>query len=214
MIRFRFEPLDDLGDKLDRVAARARLATAAAEAVNAVTGRADTSLQRGEIRDINLSPAYVKSKTDVQLAEPGGKPRATITTKGDLTVMGNFSPLGMIAGRGAMRRAGPRAGLRNAGTNVTVKKSRPTFEPQWFVLPLRRGTQAGLNGFGVFVRDDRLKPSPTALREGKAGKRHIYGPSPYMLFKEQIRVQQSDIEDDLARTALQRMGDAIEKELA
>ena len=81
MIRFRFEPLDDLGDKLDRAVARARLATAAAEAVNAVTGRADASLQRGEIRDVNLSPAYVKSKTDVQLAEPGGKPRATITTK-------------------------------------------------------------------------------------------------------------------------------------
>ena len=58
-------------------------------------------------------------------------------------------------------------------------KSSPGSESQWFVLPLRGGLAGGANGFGVFVRDDRLAPSKTALREGKAGKRHIYGPAPY-----------------------------------
>ncbi len=213
-VKFKFDPLEGLADKLDRAAARGRYAAAAADAVNRVTERADVSLRRGEIRDINLSPAYVKSKTDVQLASAGARPRATITTAGDLTVLGNFSPLYMTPGRGVMRRAGPRAGMRNAGTGVAIRKTSPTFEEQWFVLPLRRGGVAGGNGFGVFVRDDRLKPSPTALREGKAGKRHIYGPSPYQLFKEQVRVQADDIQDDLEATARGILGQAIEDSLA
>lgn len=212
-VRFKFDPLEGLADRLDKAAARGRFASAAADAVNSVTQRADASLQRGEIRDINLSPAYVKSKTDVQLARPGSKPRATITTAGDLTVMGNFSPLQMLPGLGALRRAGPRYGMRNAGTAVAIKRSQVLFERQWFVLPLRRGLTSGGNGFGVFVRDDRLAPSPRALREGQAGKRHIYGPSPYQLFKEQVRLQADDIEDDLRQTTLTTLGAAIEKDL-
>jgi hypothetical protein len=216
MIKFRFDPLDGLGTRLERAAERGRIALAAVDAVNAVTKRADESLRRGEIKDINLSPAYVKSKTDVALATLGsGKARAEIVTSGDLTTLGNFGVgfSSMPPGFGAKRRAGPRVGLRNAGTNVIIKKSSPVFEPQWFVLPLRRGSASGGNGFGVFVRDDRLAPSKKALREGKAGKRHIYGPSPYQLFKQQILLQQDDIQADLARTALARLGDALEEAL-
>lgn len=213
-IKFKFDPLDGLATRLERAAARGRFQVSAVEAVNAVVQRANTSLQRGEIRDINLTPAYVKSKTDLKLATGGGPARAEITTRGDLTVLGRFGTLAMVAGHGAMRRAGPRKGLRNAGTSVSIRKSSAVFEPQWFVLPLRKGTQAGLNGFGVFVRDSRLLPSPLAKREGRAGKRQIYGPSPYQLFKEQIRVQGAEIEDDLQRTALAEMGDALEDALS
>ena len=46
------------------------VALAAADAVNTVTKRATEALMRGEMRDINLSPAYIKSKTDMALAQP------------------------------------------------------------------------------------------------------------------------------------------------
>ena len=214
-VRFKFDPLDGLADRLERAAGRARYALAAVEAVNQVTTRASGTLQRGEIADINLTAAYVKSKTDLQLALPGAAPRATITTKGDPTVMGNFGVTmqSMVAGYGAIRRAGPRWGVRNAGTHVAIKRSAPVFEPQWFVLPLRgAGSTAGANGFGVFVRDSRL--APKNKRDGKAGKRHVYGPAPYQLFKHQVGVQSGAITDDLAKTALRLVGDELEDSLA
>jgi hypothetical protein len=217
LIRFKFAPLDGVADKLERVAARGRFALAAADAVNTVTKRATEALMRGEMRDINLSPAYIKSKTDMALAQPGGKPRAEIITKGDTTTMGRFGVdmTSMRRGGNPVLRAGVRHGRRNSGTYFQIKKSAAAFEPQWFVLPLKgAGGGGGLNGFGVFVRDDRLKPGANAVRPGKAGKRHIYGPSPYQLFKEQIRLQSDDIRADLQRTALAIMGDEIEDALA
>lgn len=213
MIRFRFDPAEGLADRLQRVAVQARFVSAATQATNDVATRADLSLRRGEIRDINLTPAYVKSKTDLRLAPVQGPARAEIVTAGDPTVMGRFAPLLTLPGRGALRRAGPRAGNRNAGVALAIRKSSPTFEPQWFVLPLKRGNVDGGNGLGVFVRDDRLRPSPKATREGKAGKRHIYGPSPYVLFKAQIRAQSGEILDDLERTARARVADLIESAL-
>lgn len=215
-IKFKFDALDGLATKLDKAAARGRFALAAVDAVNLVTKRADESLRRGETAGINLTPAYVKSKTDIALASTGTKARAVITTKGDLTVMSNFgvTMASMRRGGNPVLRAGPRAGRRNSGTNYTIKRGSPAFEAQWFVMPLRRGTSAGGNGFGVFVRDDRIKPGANELRPGKAGKRHIYGPSPYSLFKHQIGLQQDDIRADLERTALQQMGDILEDAFA
>lgn len=220
MIKFRFEPLDAPATKLERLADRARLAIAAVEAVNLVTKRADESLRRGEIRNINLTPAYVKSKTDVALAPPGGKPRAEIVTKGDLTILGRFAPLSRLVDSNRQDSIGRRLGRRSAGTALQIKKSKVENQKQWFIMRLRAGNGPGEN-FGVFVRDDRLpaKNGPNASlaggrhRDGRAGKRQIYGPSPYMLFKAQITQQSDDIQADLARTALERMGDAFEDAL-
>ena len=210
--KFKFDPLEGLADKIERAAARGRFALAAVDAVNIVTTRANTSLQAGEIANINLTPAYVKSKTDVQLASGASKARATITTKGDLTVLGRFGvTMASMQRTGGVTRDGPRPARLNSGTSYRIRKNAPAFEPQWFVLPLRKGSEAGGNSFGVFVRDSRIPKSKRALREGKAGKRHIYGPSPYQLFKEQIRLQGRDIQDDLARTALEQMGAELEK---
>lgn len=220
MIKFRFDPLEGLTDRLEKVAARARFAVAAVEAVNIVTKRADESLRRGEIRDINLTPAYVKSKTDVRLASGGGKARAEIITSGDPTILGRFAPLSRLVDSGRIDRIGRRLGRRSAGTALAIRKSSVENQPQWFIMRLKAGNAAGEN-FGVFVRDNRLpaKNGPNASvaggrhRDGKAGKRHIYGPSPYQLFKAQIGLQADDIQDDLARTALQRMGDVLEETL-
>lgn len=198
-------------DRLERATRSVALALAATRAVNSVT----TEFNEQQISDttarVTLTPAYVKSKTDLTLAQPTGRPRAEILTRGDLTIMGRFGALAMIAGRGALRRAGPRLGLRNAGTLFEIVRGRKQLERQWFVLPLRRGTQAGLNGFGVFVRDDRIAPSKRALREGRAGKRQIYGPSPYSLFRQQIQRNEGRIRERLADRALALMGTALEE---
>ena len=221
MIKFKFDGLDGLGTRLERAAARGRLALAAVDAVNIVTKRADESLRRGEIKDINLTPAYVKSKTDVQLATLGsGKARAEVVTAGDATILGRFAPLSRLVNGSRVDSIGRRLGARSAGTRLSIRKSSVEVQPQWFIMRLRAGNGPGEN-FGVFVRDDRLpaKNGPNASlaggrhRDGKAGKRHIYGPSPYQLFKQQILQQSDDIRADLARTALDRMGDTLEEAL-
>lgn len=221
MIKFKFDPLDKLGTRLERAAERGRLALAAVDAVNVVTKRADETLRRGEIKDINLTPAYVKSKTDMKLAVLGSGPaRAEIVTKGDPTTLGRFAPLSRLVNSTRKDRIGRTLGRRSAGTRVAILKSRVETQEQWFIMRLRAGNGPGEN-FGVFVRDPRLpaKNGPNASlaggrhRDGKAGKRHIYGPAPYQLFKRQIDVQSDDIRADLARTALARLGDALEEAL-
>lgn len=207
-IQVKSQGVEEAASRLERAARRGALILSAVDAVNKVTTRADVSLRAGENRDINLTAAYIKSKTDVQLAAPGSKPRATVTTKGDLTILSNFAPVSRLVAPGAPRRAGPIKGFRSAGVRVAIRKSDYRTEPQWFVMRLRAGASAGQK-FGVFVRDDAIPPSPGAKREGRAGKRHIYGPSPYALFREQIGQQFEDIEDDLAKTALRTMGDEL-----
>lgn len=212
-IRVKVENVNQAADRVERASRSAALALAASKAVNAVTVEFNEQQISDTTARVNLTPTYVKSKTDLTLAKPTGRPRAEILTRGDLTVMGNFGTLAMIAGRGALRRDGPRVGLRNAGTLFAILRGRRQLEKQWFVLPLRRGTQAGLNGFGVFVRDDRIAPSRRALREGRAGKRHIYGPSPYSLFARQIREKEPQVRQRLADRALTLMGDVLQGEL-
>jgi hypothetical protein len=168
------------------------------------------------VADINLTPAYVRSKTDLQLGTSLAAPRATITTRGDLTPLGNFDPLATIrAGKGnsVPRRAGPRVGRRNAGVIASIKRTVSVKEGQWFILPLRRGDIPGGNGLGVFVRSSKLAPSPTATREGKAGKQQIYGPSPYMLFRKQIAVQGPQLARDLSDEVVRNITAEIQKVL-
>jgi hypothetical protein len=212
-VRVSVREVKEFADRLRTIDGR-RLAASAIQAVNEVTVAFNESSIREQTRGINLSPAYVKSKTDVTLADSPTRPRAEIVTRGDLTVLGNFAPLSRIVAPGAPRKAGPVKGFRSAGVRVAIRRAEYLTERQWFILPLRRGTEAGRNGFGVFVRDPRLRPSSRAKREGKYGKRHIYGPSPYSLFRRQIDTRYPEIERGLAQRALQLMGDALEQELS
>jgi hypothetical protein len=208
-VRFKFDAAKGMADRLDQTVARGRLVGLATKIVNSVTTEFNDSSIKEQTRDINLTQAYVRSKTDVTLAQPVGRARAEILTRGDLTVLGNFAPLSRIVAPGAQRRAGPIAGFRSAGVRVAIKRSKYLSQGQWFIMPLRRGTADGGNGFGVFVRDDALPPSGRALREGRHGKRHIYGPSPYSLFRRQIDTRAPEIQERLATRALQSMGDDI-----
>lgn len=209
-IRVDVRQVEALADRLASVDARA-LGQASLSVVNEAAQRFEKQALDGGVANINLSRTYVKSKTDLALATNPVRPRAEIVTRGDLTVLGNFEPLAVVRAPGAQRRAGAIKGRRNAGTLVSLRRNETLKQDQWFILPLRRGEVPGGNGLGVFIRDDAIAPSPTAAREGKAGKRQIYGPSPYQLFRKQIDVQGPEWAEDLERSATARLVSEIER---
>lgn len=186
--------------------AGASLGRAAKDAVNEVTLRAHESTLRGMTADVGLTPAYVKSKTDVSLATDLLHPVGEIVTRGDLTILGRY-PLQQLTqsarpdAKGDPSR-GIAPGTKQAGIRASIRRSAPVARDKWFTMKLRAGKTAGDN-VGVFVR-----------ATGRDKPKHIYGPSPYSLFRHQLDVQSSDIADDLSKTALQKIADQVEKALA
>ena len=196
-VTIRTDQVQGLAERLGRVTGQ-QLGISARDAVNEVTTRFDEKVRSGENTDLNLSAAYIKSKTDVVLSTSIVNPRAEIVTSGDLTILGRYQPLVQL--RLASTRAGhtgPRRG-RAAGVSVAIRKSRTENQPRWFTMRLRVGAQPGAET-GVFVR-----------RAGDNKPVHIYGPSPYSLFRHQIGVRQDDLEQDLTQTAIAKIGAAIE----
>lgn len=195
------EALRHLASRVDSLTVRGVLGLAAVDAVNAVARRADTSLRRGENRDINLTDAYIEARTT--LAPALTQPTATIRTRGDLTILGHY-PRQQLT-QAASKRAkgdpsrGIAAGTKQAGLQVSIKRSAAVSEPRWFTMRLRAGSASG-SKTGVFVRDgDKVQ--------------HIYGPSPYSLFRHQVGAQESAIADDLTRNAVAAVADRVEKTL-
>lgn len=185
--------LAGLTDRLGRLSAGG-LAAAAAETVNVVTERFDRKQRAGQLADIALDPNYVAQKTRVKSATPGDA-TATITTSGDLTVMDRY-PLVLLPAAGRVDRRGRPFGQRQAGLKVTIKRSAPVAETQWFLMRLKNN-----NGSGVFVRTSAGK------------KKHLYGPSPYSLFKHQVEVGTPALLADLQSTGLENLAAAAEKAL-
>lgn len=215
--------IKDLGDRLSRIEP-SRFGSVAVDIVNQVTTGFEKSAIDGGLKNINLTRAYFKSKTDLTLATNPGRPRAEIKVAGDLTVLGNFAPLSRVVAPGALRRAGPIAGFRSAGTRVAVQRSKYLTENQWFIMALRSGAVAGGNGFGVFVRESRLRGKGKndrgkglgdvgRRRDGEYGKSQIYGPSPYSLFSTQIDVQGPQLRRDLETATVRGLFGEIERAL-
>lgn len=183
--------LASVGEGLARLGSKG-LAGIAAAAVNEVVLRFDEAQRAAQIADINLPRSYVDAKTSRTLATDA-EARATITTQGDLTVMDRY-PLQVLKDPSRLDRRGHPLGARQAGVRVAIKPSSPVEEHQWFTMRLKNG-----NGTGVFVRTS-------------AGKlKHLYGPSPYSLFRHQINVGEPALLDDLEATGAQALADAIEK---
>lgn len=190
-----------------------RLGGAALKGVNEVAGRFEESAIQGELANIALRKAYVKSKTDLKLGTDFSSPSATITTQRALTPLGNFAGLVYFRQPGAPRRAGPVKGRRSAGAAVNIKNTDRVQEGQWFVLPLKAGKISGGNGYGAFVRASALlgkgkNDHGSGLgdagrrRDGRYGKQQIYGPSPGALFARQIDTQGTALQDDLQKTVV------------
>lgn len=200
-VRIITDALVQQADRLEAAVNRAAITVAAVDAVNVVTRRAEASIRAGEIADISLDDDYVRSMTDLALAV--SYPRAEITVRGELTILGRYPLAPMTASapraKGDPSRGIP-AGAKAAGVAVQIKRSVATRQPKWFTMKLRRGAKMG-SDVGVFVRTGGGKPQ------------HIYGPSPYSLFRHQAGVQLEDIANDLQRTADAAISDQLTRAL-
>lgn len=195
-ITFNATGLDALAADLESVSAQ-RVGVRAAEVVNRVITKFNDVQQAAQIADINLEPAYVRGKTDLRLASPSANPRAEIVTRGDLTILGRYKPLVQV------RKEPKRTGSQGApdGVAVQLRRSTATYQPKWFTMRLRRGVEAGADT-GVF------------LRERSTGKlKHIYGPSPYSLFRHQRDTRVDELTDELARDAQQGLAQLLQEAL-
>jgi hypothetical protein len=198
----RNEFVVDVGDVLtqaDRLAllADGRLNVSMADVVNDVAGRFDTRARAGMNAGINLSDAYISSKMSVARAAPGGKAEARITARGDLTILGNYNPVVQTVPASARAKGDPSrgvpAGQRASAVQVTVRKGTPREIPRAFTMRLKNSGKTG-----VFIREkDRVK--------------HLYGVSPYSLFRFQVSVGLDDLGRDLTTTAEAAIVDAVGK---
>lgn len=197
-------PVEALAGRLGRLSGTA-FGLAAKTAVNDVAVRFEGEALRGMTADIGLTAAYVRSKTDVKLADRLLNPRAEVTTGGALTILGRY-PLQQLTQAASPKAKGDPArgipaGRKQAGVRVAIRRSAPAARDKWFTMRLRSGREPGEN-IGVFVR-----------ATGRAKPKHIYGPAPYSLFRHQIETHIAEVEDDLQRTAMRSVVDLVERTL-
>lgn len=196
-----FDPLVPLAGKLETLVDRTLLRISAADVVNEVAARFDAHARKGMNRALNLTDQYIAERMSITRAKFAGKapPRAEIVARGDLTIIGHY-PHAQLQVAGTRTLKGPTRGRRYSGVAVEITKGQAIDEPQWFTMRLRRGTQSG-DKIGLFVRTS-------------AGTvKHLYGPSPYSLFRYQVEHDDGFLIDDLEQTATTQMRQAIDKAL-
>ena len=198
-VAFDFKPAEVTAGRLERLATKALVRLSAVDAVNEVTTRFEGEARKGMNAGLNLSDQYVASKMSTTLAT-GTTARAQIVARGDLTILGRYPHAQLTApaphGRKGDASRGIAPGRKAAGVAVEIRRGAASAQPAWFTMRLRVGAQGGQN-VGVFTRTSR-------------GLKHIYGPSPYSLFRYQINERTDALTDDLERTAAARAVDALE----
>ena len=197
--------LDTLRDRLGEMTGE-EIGRATVTALNGVVDRAYELSRERMIAGINLSDDYLRRRMRVEHATKG-KPVASITASGarnDMTVLGRFDAKPRAVPTKTQRPAGPRRvpvqpGQKQAGVTVSVTKGNADFIERGFMLPLKRGTEAGGNGFGVFARS----------RDGTL--KHRYGPSVYQLFAYQAQTVSYAAEEDLEETLIEQVSEVLQK---
>lgn len=173
------------------------------QVVTEVAGRFDTRARRAMTAGIALDDGYVSSRMEVE--RTANVPRIEITAAGPgragrkgLTILGHYSPQVTTAAapraKGDPKR-GVAAGYKAAGVSVMVTRGARKAIPGAFTMTLRRGTVAG-DSVGVFTR-----------RGGKV--KHLYGVSPYSLFRFQIEKGEGELGAELEREALAAIDKAV-----
>lgn len=194
--------IEGLAKSLARVDGRLFSQTAT-DVVNEVARRAYDTIVPAMNAGINLTDAYVRSKTDLVLATGGSAPEAAIVGRGDLTILGHYDPV--VTHRAA---AGPAKGdpsrdippgRRAAGVSVEVRRGGRKTIDRAFTMRLRRGTRDG-DQVGVFLRTAGVA-------------RHLYALAPYSLFRKQATERVDDIAADLESTAADRFIEAVGRAL-
>ena len=197
--------LDTLRDRLGEMTGE-EIGRATVTALNGVVDRAYELARERMIAGINLSDDYLRRRMRVEHATKG-KPVASITASGarnDMTVLGRFDAKPRAVPTKTQRPPGPRRvpvqpGQKQAGVTVSVTRGNEDFIERGFMLPLRRGTQAGGNGYGVFARS----------RDGTL--KHRYGPSVYQLFAYQVQTVSYAAEEDLEETLIEQVTEVLQK---
>lgn len=199
--------LEKLGDRLARATGE-EIGQATVTSLNEVVDRTYDLARDRMIAGINLDDQYLRRRMTVKHATPG-RPVAEITASGArnaLTVLGRFDPRPVLVPTKRERTgaSGPRKlpipfGMKQNGVLVEVRRNDLGDVEKGFLLPLRRGNEAGGNGLGVFTRS----------RDGKL--RNRYGPSVYQLFAHQVQGIVDDVTDDLEDTLAAQVDLALQK---
>lgn len=146
-------------------------------AVNRVAKRSVKAVIEEITGNVNLSPEYVKRHIYLASKAKKGKMEAVIRSNYRPILLRNY---GMVQLFGPVKRPKTakgdarrniRPGIKNIGATVQVKSSARGGTPQYikgaFMVPLKAGTSAEGNGWGLAVRD-----------KGKQiGYRVMHGPS-------------------------------------
>lgn len=180
----------------------AALQAAATRAVNETTRKFGTKSKKLMNFGINLTDAYVSGRMALVEAPVSSNPQASITARGDLTILGHYAPVILVAPvasgrkvRGDPKRGIP-AGFKARGVSVEVTRGARKEIEGAFTLTLKRGIEAGFQD-GVFIREGgRLK--------------HLYGVAPYSLFRATVDAQQQILADDLADELLTDIGEVLQ----
>jgi len=172
-------------------------------AVQATAERFDTKARRAMNASIALSDAYVSSRMEVDRSD--GVPRVTITAAGPgrqgrkgLTILGHYNPKTFT---GSLARPG--------GVTIEATRGKPQrLERRAFIMRLKKGTVAG-DQMGVFERlGPDFKNADGSIR--KRNWKHLYGVSPYSLFRFQVEHGVAALQDDLEHTSLDELAKAID----
>ena len=170
--------------------------------VQAEVGAFDTRTRRAMNAGIALSDEYVSSKM-VREDDPA-LPRTTITAFGPgrrdpsgLTILGHYDPTTIwepakrARAKGSQARGVP-AGSKAAGVRITVRRGAAKYLPGAFMMTLK-----GTGGkTGVFYRDG-------------SKLRHLYGVSPYSLFRFQLDRTGDDLADRIQAAGAEAIGQLV-----
>lgn len=184
-------------DKLKKLAARVRDVPKAGEramhrAINTTAVKVQTMAVKDITSQLSLKSSYVRGLFSIRKANASSM-EAFVLARVRPVRLFRFNPRQLTAfasrARGDTRRGIP-AEFKHAGMSVQVspENGRKTMK-RAFILPLRAGTEAAGNGWGIFVRTGK----------GAADVKHLYGPSPDQLFRRWRREQAPSVSLMLAQ---------------
>lgn len=225
MLNLGFDTTDliDLADDIARIA-DADLRGIRQASVNAVALTVNRKSVDAAVKDLNLTRDYVEGRIARDEAN-GGAAKAYVRSMVRGTTMQQFGsgprtlkqPVNwtndqiMSMGRkfgdwpGWTRRTGDQfanrnipANMKSRGIAAQVKRSGPEgVIDRGFVMPLKRGREAGGNGFGVFARS----------KDGTI--KHRYGPSVYQTFRRYIQDDEPNISASLQDEFTSRLDEKL-----
>lgn len=203
-----------LGQNLDEIDGQ-MLAEIGTQAVNEVADRAFALAKRRMLQGLNLNEAYVNRRITVRKAQVSARPRAVVTSAGDVTTLGHYGATVVTRSVKHPKRSkgnkplGIPPGEKQGGVQVEVTRGNRKIVREGFDDVFRVAKFRDSDGNPLIFQ--RIKGSKNA--SGKEKLKVLYGPSVYQLFKYQIPLIRNEVEDDLEETIGQLAEQAIEGNL-